>query len=100
MIDGFSRLVDQLVEKRIEDIITSEEYDVLMKGIFQELEQTLSSITSDQDVEDRNNIVEDLKSNIFQQVFYQSKLTYRVAFEDALSFYMETLPLRKKIKES
>ncbi|MEI3599097.1 MULTISPECIES: hypothetical protein [Bacillaceae] len=96
MIDGFPRLVNQLIENRLENIITSEEYEMFMEGIYQDLEQKLSSSINDLDEEAKNNLIEDLKSNIFQQVFQQSKLTYRVAFKDAFSFFVDTLLIPKK----
>ena len=90
MIDGFPRLVNNLIESRLENIITSEEYEIFMEGIYKDLEQKLSSSINDLDEEAKNNLIEDLKSNIFQQVFQQSKLTYRVAFKDAFSFFVDT----------
>ena len=96
MIDGFPRLVNQLIESRLENIITSEEYEMFMEGIYKDLEQKLSSSIKDLDEEAKNNLIEDLKSNIFQQVFQQSKLTYRVAFKDALSFFVDTLLIPKR----
>jgi len=56
VIDGFPKLVNQLIERRLEDII----------------------------------------ANIFDQVFYQSKLTYRVAFKDAFSLFIDTFLTPKK----
>ncbi|MDF1510987.1 hypothetical protein PZE06_22910 [Robertmurraya sp. DFI.2.37] len=96
MIDGFPRLVNQLIESRLEDIITSEEYEMFMEGIYKDLEQKLSSSIKDLDEEAKNNLIEDLKSDIFQQVFQKSKLTYRVAFKDALSFFVDTLLIPKR----
>jgi len=96
MIDGFPRLVNQLIESRLENIITSEEYEMFMEGIYKDLEQKLSSSIKDLEEEEKNNLIEDLKSNIFQQVFHQSKLTYRVAFKDAFSFFVDTLLMPKK----
>ncbi|GIO22299.1 hypothetical protein [Oceanobacillus sp. J11TS1] len=96
MIDGFPRLVNHLIESRLEDIITSEEYEMFMEGIYKDLEQKLSSSIKDLDEEAKNNLIEDLKSNIFQQIFQQSKLTYRVAFKDALSFFVDTLLIPKR----
>lgn len=96
MIDGFPRLVNQLIESRLEDIITSEEYEMFMEGIYKDLEQKLSSSIKDLDEEAKNNLIEDLKSNIFQQVFQKSKLIYRVAFKDALSFFVDTLLIPKR----
>ncbi|MBU5466278.1 hypothetical protein KQI49_05455 [Virgibacillus sp. MSJ-26] len=96
MIDGFPKLVNQLIESRLENIITSEEYEMFMESIYQDLEQKLSSSIKDLDEEAKNNLIEDLKSNIFQQVFQQSKLTYRVAFKDAFSFFVDTLLMPKK----
>ena len=96
MIDGFPKLVNQLIESRLENIITSEEYEMFMESIYQDLEQKLSSSIKNLDEEAKNNLIEDLKSNIFQQVFQQSKLTYRVAFKDAFSFFVDTLLMPKK----
>ena len=96
MIDGFPRLVNNLIESRLENIITSEEYEIFMEGIYKDLEQKLSSSIKDLDEEAKNNLIEDLKSNIFQQVFQKSKLTYRVAFKDAFSFFVDTLLIPKR----
>lgn len=96
MIDGFPSLINQLIESRLENIITSEEYEMFMEGIYQDLEKQLSSSIKDLDEEAKNNLIEDLKSNIFQQVFQQSKMTYRVAFKDAFSFFVDTLLIPKK----
>ncbi|MDL0421273.1 hypothetical protein QPM05_14365 [Caldibacillus thermoamylovorans] len=84
MIDGFPKLVNQLIERRLEDIITSKEYAMFIEGIYLDLEQKLSSSIKDLDAEAKMNLMEDIKANIFDQVFYQSKLTYRVAFNIAI----------------
>jgi hypothetical protein len=96
VIDGFPKLVNQLIERRLEEIITSEEYAIFIDGIYQNLEQKLSSSIKDLDEEAKMNLMEDIKSNIFDQVFYQSKLTYRVAFKDAFSLFIDAFLIPKK----
>lgn len=96
VIDGFPKLVNQLIERRLEDIITSKEYAMFIEGIYLDLEQKLSSSIKDLDAEAKMNLMEDIKANIFDQVFYQSKLTYRVAFKDAFSLFIDTFLTPKK----
>jgi len=96
MIDGFANLVNNLIEKRMESIITSEEYTIYIENIYQDVEQQLFGNLDGFDEETKNNLMEDLKNIIFQQVFYQSKLTYHTAFQDALSFFVDTLLLSKR----
>jgi hypothetical protein len=95
MVEGFPRLVNQLIESRTDAIMTSDDYELLMDSIYQDLEEKLSSVLKDLDEETKNNFIEDIKSNIFQQVFHQSKLTYRVAFKDAFTFFIDTLVMPK-----
>lgn len=96
MVDGFQKSVNELIEKRIEDITNSEEYKLFMENIYQDLEQNLSSSITDKDEKAKDILIDDIKSNIFQKTFLKSKLTYRVAFKDALSFFVNTLLLPKK----
>jgi hypothetical protein len=96
MIDGFPKLVNQLIERRLEEIFTSEDFAMFIDGIYQDLEQKLSSSIKDLDEEEKLNLKEDLKSNIFDQVFYQSKLVYRVAFKDAFSLFIDAFLIPKK----
>lgn len=96
MIDGFPKLVNQLIERRLEEIFTSEDFTMFIDGIYQDLEQKLSSSIKDLDEEEKLNLKEDLKSNIFDQVFYQSKLVYRVAFKDAFSLFIDAFLTPKK----
>ncbi|MEJ9152283.1 MULTISPECIES: hypothetical protein [Bacillaceae] len=96
MIEGFQKAVNQLIENRLGDIINSEEYRMFSEAIYRDLEDKLSSITESLNEDARNNLIEDIKSNIFEQVFYQSKLTYRVAFNDSLIFLVNTLLIPKK----
>src|SRR5690625_4204718 len=96
VVDNFQKSVNDLIEKRIEDITNSEEYKLFMEGIYQDLEQNLSSSMTEQNEKEKDNIIDDIKSNIFQKAFLKSKLTYRVAFKDALSFFINTLLLPKK----
>lgn len=96
MIDGFPNAFNQFIEKRLEDIIASEEYDLSMEEIYQDLEQRLSSNIKNLDENAKRDFIEDLKSNIFQQVFYQGKVTYHVAFQDALSLFTDRFVLPKK----
>jgi len=96
MIDGFPKLVNQLIERRLEEIFTSEDFAMFIDGIYQDLEQKLSSSIKDLDEEEKLNLKEDLKSNIFDKVFYQSKLVYRVAFKDAFSLFIDAFLTPKK----
>ena len=96
MVDGFQKSVNELIEKRIEDITNSEEYKLFMENIYQDLEQNLSSSITDKDEKAKDILIDDIKSNIFQKTFLKSKLTYRVAFKDALSFFINILLLPKK----
>lgn len=88
MVGGFSRQINQFVENRLEDIFTGTEYGLFMDSIYAELEDILSDFIRDLDEETKSNLIEDLKTNLFEQVLYQNKSTYRVAFKDAFSFFM------------
>jgi len=89
--DDFQKLVNHLIESRLEHIINNEEFAIIMEELYQELESHLSTIYKNYNNYDKNVVIENIKSNIFEQVFNQGKIIYRVAFKDALSFYVDTL---------
>lgn len=96
MINGFPNAFNQFVEKRLEDIMASEEYDLFFEEIYQDLEYKLSSNIENLDENAKRDFIEDLKSNVFQQVFQQGKITYHTAFQDALSLLTNRFMLPKK----
>ncbi|WP_188453361.1 hypothetical protein [Virgibacillus oceani] len=93
MIDGFQNAMYQLIETRLEEIINSEEYVLFFEAIYNDLEEKLSSITEPLDEETKNEMMEDIKSNLFDQFFNQSKFTYKAAFSDSFTFLINNVLL-------
>lgn len=96
MVDGFYNAYSNLIEARLADIYKSEEYTVMTEAIFHEFEQKLSAKIGELGAEEKEAMFEDFQNAIFNQTHHQNKLTYRVAFNDALTFFMDTI-LTKKI---
>lgn len=96
MIDGFQKAVDELIENRLGELINSDEYIMYSETIHKDLEEKLALFNETSDQEIRDEVIEGLRSNIFEQVYFQSKMAYRMAFNDALVFMINTLILPKK----
>ncbi|KOY81879.1 hypothetical protein I6G82_22925 [Lysinibacillus macroides] len=96
MVDGFYNAYSNLIEARLADIYKSEEYTVLTETIFHEFEQKLSAKIGELGTEERESLFEDFQTAIFNQTHHQNKLTYRIAFNDALSFFMDTILTQKR----
>ncbi len=96
MIDGFNKAYSDLVEARLADIYKSEEYTIMTDSIFIEFEQMLTSIVGDLDTETKNNLLEVFKSAVFHQTHHQNRSTYRMAFNDALNFFVDTFIVKSK----
>lgn len=96
MVDGFYKAYSDLVETRLADIYKSEEYTIMTDSIFSEFEQKLTSIVGDLDTETKDNLLEDFKSAVFHQTYHQNKSTYRMAFSDALNFFVDTFLVKRK----
>lgn len=96
MVDGFYKAFSNLIETRLADIYKSEEYSVMTESIFHEFEQKLSSKIGDLNPEVRESLFEDFQTAIFNQTHHQNKLTYRVAFNDAMALLMDTFLTQKR----
>lgn len=93
LIDGFQNAMYQLIDTRLEQIINSNEYVMFFETIYNDLEEKLSSITDSLNEDMKNELMEDIKSNMFDQLFNQSKFTYKVAFSDSFSFLVNNVLL-------
>jgi len=91
MIDGFQKVVNKLIEERLEQIITSEEYVMYSELLHRDLDEKLAQFEKFDDETKRIEFIDDIKGNIFDQVHIQTKLAYRTAFNDALVFAINTL---------
>lgn len=96
MVDGFFYAFSNLIEARLADIYKSEEYTIMTENIFHEFEQKLSSKIGDLGPEERESLFEDFQTAIFNQTHHQNKHTYRVAFNDAMAFFMDTILTQKR----
>ncbi|MBD8070007.1 hypothetical protein [Bacillus sp. PS06] len=96
MVDGFYNAYSNLIESRLADIYKSEEYTIMTETIFHEFEQKLAAKIGDFGPEEREALFEDFQTAIFNQTHHQNKHTYRVAFNDALTFFMDTILTPKK----
>ncbi|AQX53055.1 hypothetical protein [Priestia flexa] len=91
MIDGFQKVVNKLIEERLEQIITSEEYIMYSELLHKDLDEKLAQFEKFEDETKKDEFIDDIRSNIFEQVHIQTKLAYRTAFNDALVFAINTL---------
>ncbi|MDQ0246504.1 hypothetical protein J2S09_004108 [Bacillus fengqiuensis] len=91
MIDGFQKAAHELIEKRLEELLTSEEYQRYSDTTYKYLEEKLSIGTEPLGEDTRTMLIDDIKTNIFESVFFQSKLAYKQGFTDALIFLIKTL---------
>jgi hypothetical protein len=97
MIDGLQKAVDEFIEKRLEALLTSREYQMYAETIYKDLEEKLLVATESLEGDARDSLIEDIRANIFDQVLIQSKFAYRQAFSDALVFIINTLFIPKKL---
>lgn len=91
MIDGFQKVVNRLIEDRLEQIITSDEYVMYSELLHKDLDEKLAQFGKFEDETKKDEFIDDIRANIFEQVHIQTKLTYRTAFNDALVFAINTL---------
>ncbi|WP_026562911.1 hypothetical protein [Bacillus sp. J37] len=96
MLDGLHVAIDQFIETRLETLQTSEEYAVYIESIYNDLEEKLLLATESLQEQEKVSIIEDIKSNIYDQVFYMSKQAYRQGFSDSINFYMSQIVMSKK----
>lgn len=96
MADGFPNVIDQLIEKRLEDIFISEKYSDIIEGIYEDLENELSSSIKNIEEDTKEDLMDAIKSIVFDHVLHQSKLTYRLAFQDSFTLFVDTFLIPKK----
>jgi hypothetical protein len=97
LIEGFQNVVNQLIENRLEQIITSEEYNIYSDLLHKELDEKLSAIEKLENEDKKQELIDEIRNNIFDQVHLQSKLAYRTAFSDAWILAINTLIIPRKI---
>ncbi len=95
MIDGLQGSMEQFIEKRLEALLISKEYQVFADIIYRDLEEKLLDATKTLDGEARNFLIEDIRSNIFEQVFFQTKQAYKQGFSDSFSVLVDLLVNKK-----
>ncbi|MFD2215315.1 hypothetical protein [Metabacillus endolithicus] len=91
MIDGFQKVINKLIEERLEQIITSEEYVMYSELLHKDLNEKLAQFEKFEDETKKDEFIDDIRANIFEQVHIQTKLVYRTAFNDAFVFAINTL---------
>lgn len=91
MVDGFHKSFSNLIEARLVDIFNSEEFTVMNENIFTEFEQKLTAIVGELDTKTRTELLEAFSTTVFNQTHHLNKLSYRVAFSDAMAFFMDTM---------
>ena len=91
MLDGLQATTEQFIESRLEALLISKEYQVYADIIYRDLEEKLLDATQTLDDEARNLLIEDIRSNIFEQVFFQTKQAYRQGFSDSMTFMIDRL---------
>jgi hypothetical protein len=96
MLDGLHIAIDQFIEMRLETLLTSEEYTMYIETIYKDLEEKLLVATEGLEEQQKMSLIEDIRSNIYDQVFFQSKQAYRQAFCDSLTFFISQLSKPKK----
>lgn len=62
-----------------------------MEGVYQGLEQRLSSSIKDLGERETHELIEDLRNHVYEHVEEQSKIIYRTAFKDGFSFFVDKL---------
>lgn len=97
MVKGFQQVMEELVQRRIEEIINSTEFISISEAIEHDLEEKLKQLAQLADDVDKLTLISDFKDNIFEQVYLQSTIAYKTAFNDALIFAVDTLMAPKKI---
>lgn len=89
MTDGYAKAAKLFVDSRVESIMTGQEYALLLDGIYQGMERNLSIALKDFPEKEREDLIDDLKGNIFDQVYQLTKSTYRTAYKDVNVFLHE-----------
>ncbi|MFD1032928.1 hypothetical protein [Metaplanococcus flavidus] len=97
MIRGFQKVIEDLVEQRLEEIINSKDFISYTEVIEHDLEEKLKQLTQIDDEESKVHLLSDLQANIFDQVHLQSTIAYKTGFNDGLIFAIDTLMAPKKI---
>lgn len=97
MVTGFQQVIENLVQRRLEEIINSKEFISISEAIEHDLEEKLKQLTQLDDDVDKLTLISDFQDNIFEQVYLQSTIAYKTGFSDALIFAVDTLMAPKKI---
>lgn len=85
MVNG-SKAINQLIEERLEQINLSDEFISFTNTIHQEFEHILDPYINDLETKEKMDLIDSLRAIVFEQVFFQSKITYKTGFKDGLSF--------------
>lgn len=91
MIDGYQKVVNRLIEERLEQIMTSDEYVMYSELLNKDLDEKLAQFGKFEDETKKEEFIDDIRGNIFEQVHIQTKLVYRTAFNDALVFAINNI---------
>ncbi|MCM3718108.1 hypothetical protein [Fictibacillus phosphorivorans] len=94
MIDGLKGATEHFIEQRIEALLVSEENQLRIDLIYRDTEEKLYEATKVLNEEERFSLIEDIRSNIFEQVFFQTKQAYRQGFIDSMTFMIDH-PIKK-----
>ncbi|MGI2329340.1 hypothetical protein [Planococcus sp. YIM B11945] len=97
MVQGFQQAVNNLVEKRIEEVINSKEFMSYNEILDHDLEEKLKQLKQFDSDEAKMNALSDLKDNIFEQVFSQTNIAYKTGFNDAFILAVDMFVMPKKI---
>ncbi|MDI7740594.1 hypothetical protein QMK38_01150 [Lysinibacillus fusiformis] len=91
-----SKAINQLIEARLEDINLSDEFVGYTNAINQDFEQLLDPFTQSLDAKKKMELMDNLRAIVFDQVLFQSKLTYKTAFMDGMSFTLSNFVMENK----
>ncbi|TWT00134.1 hypothetical protein [Planomicrobium sp. CPCC 101079] len=97
MVREFQKVMNELVERRIEEVINSKEFVSYNEILDHDLDEKLKQLKQFDSDEAKMNALSDLKDNIFEQVFSQTNIAYKTGFNDAFILAVDMFVMPKKI---
>ncbi|MDE5414125.1 hypothetical protein [Alkalihalobacterium chitinilyticum] len=95
---NLQKCVEDFVEARLESILTSTEYEMYIETLYKELEEKMFEMTKEESEEEIRSKLDEIKSNIYEQIFAQNKATYKYAVRDTMSLMINNYIVPKKFE--
>jgi len=95
MVEGFTKSWKDLIDKRIDALLTDDEYNQHTEGLSESINELISPYLQELDSQSKLELMDSISHVVFEAVCYQSKLVYNQAFSDAFIFLTQNIKENK-----